>query len=74
MAQGDGFIEALCGQDVYLTWIFLAALVLLVLQIPYLLFADPESAVFVAVVMNTVGFSAFLIASGAALGYCRKRY
>lgn len=69
----DGFVDEICNRTHQVRWIFGLALLFLVLNLPYLVFAEPGTGLYVVTVMNVVGFSLFVAASGLTIRYCRNR-
>lgn len=65
--------EALCDQSRKILGVFTIAVVFLLVQIPYLFTVDPNSSLFVVATLNILGSSAFAIAGGSALWYCKNR-
>lgn len=69
----DRFLGEICYRRTVIVWIFVVASGLFVIQVPYLLFVSPGSALFVVVTMNVVGFACFAIGSAALITYCDRR-
>lgn len=67
------FIEEVCARSNRIAVVFILASVFLVVQVPYLFIADPDSAIYVISTLNVVGAGGFALVSGAALYYCRQR-
>jgi len=65
--------EALCDQRRKILGVFVIAVVFLLIQIPYLFVVDPNSSLFVVATLNVVGSTAFAIAGGSALWFCKER-
>ncbi|WP_164471557.1 hypothetical protein [Halosimplex salinum] len=65
--------EALCARSRKILAVFTIAVVFLFLQLPYLVVVEQDSSLFVVAVLNVIGSSAFALASGSVLWFCRER-
>lgn len=66
-------VTQVCNHQLLVTAIFGLSVFFLVLQVPYLFFVAPGSALFVVSVLNVLGLLVFVIGSGTGLWYCRRR-
>lgn len=69
----DVLVEELCARRPYFLGLFSFAVVFLLLQIPYLFVADPNSTLYAIGVLNVVGTTAFVFGFGSVLWLCRGR-
>lgn len=65
--------EALCDRRQYFLALFAFAVVFLVLQVPYLFVADPDSVSYVVATLNVIGSTAFAVGFGIVLWFCSQR-
>lgn len=68
----SGFFDALCDRRSSIQMLFSLTVLILVLQIPYLLVVEQDSALFVLSILNSIGASFFAVVSGLVLLKCRS--
>jgi len=69
----DVLVEELCARRPYFIGLFSFSVVFLLLQIPYLFVADPESTLYVLATLNVLGTTAFTLGFGSILWLCARR-
>lgn len=65
--------EELCYRRMQIFYVFTASAFFVLLQVLYLLFADPVPAAYVVSVFNLVGLGSLTVLSGLTLWYCKSR-
>jgi hypothetical protein len=69
----EGFFRALCDYRSSIRTLFGLSALVLILQIPYLLFTNPGGTLFVLSVLNIAGAAPVALLSALALRRCRSR-
>jgi hypothetical protein len=66
-------VDELCARRPYFIGLFSFSVVFLLLQIPYLFVADPDSTLYVLATLNVVGTTLFTLGFGSVLWLCADR-
>jgi hypothetical protein len=66
-------VDELCSRRPYFLGLFAFSVVFLLLQVPYLFVADPDSTLYVLATLNVVGTTAFTLGFGSVLWLCARR-
>ncbi|MFC4551142.1 MULTISPECIES: hypothetical protein [Halorussus] len=64
-------LREICNRRMQIFYVFALSGFFLLLQLPYLLVVDPNTALFVISVLNVVGLGTVTVLSGAAIWYCK---
>jgi hypothetical protein len=66
-------VEELCARRPYFLGLFAFSTVFLLLQVPYLFVADPDSTLYVLATLNVLGTTVFTLGFGSILWLCARR-
>lgn len=69
----DRFLDELCVRRRTLAYIFVIAVTLIVIQVPYLFFVEFGTGLYVVSAINVAGFLVFAVGSGGLIRYCHRR-
>ena len=64
-------VRGICNRRMQIFYVFSLSAFFLLLQIPYLLVVDPNTALYVISVLNVIGLGTVTLLSGAAIWYCK---
>lgn len=67
-------VGEICDRRMEIFFVFTVSTFFMLLQAVYLLFIDPDPAVYVISVVNLVGLGVSATVSGVALWYCKSNY